>query len=178
MISSTAINKGMNRPMPDMGDVVFATNIAINVLAALSNHVSALSPGVAATAAPYVAVTAPAITRKSSGIFLIWSAFTVAVNGGNMVDADAVGIQLSTGAVAGAGLLNPLLTSGASTTTGGPAGGLVAVSFDVPLIHNPGIAPGAPIVYSAQVVNCNGAPGHTSGILANEGIIIVLELPG
>src|SRR5580692_3130202 len=88
-------------PAPDLGDTELPRTIAQNLLAALSNHNTSGATVSAAAVAPYTPINAAAITRKSSGIFLVFATCTISINGGTMADADAVVYS---------GMRGPLLT--------------------------------------------------------------------
>jgi hypothetical protein len=159
--------------IPDQGDLEMVRIIAANVLAAGSNHVTAAATIQAAAAAGYSnGLVAPAIPRKSSGIFVVMGRLSISINGGTLADADFVTYQVLRGAT-GVGSIG--LTA-ASTATGGAAGSTVTATCPFILIDNSAIAALATVIYSLKIVGTNG---HTSGVVATtDGEISVLELPG
>jgi hypothetical protein len=175
MLQNTSSNS-IGAGLPDEGEVAFARVLAANANAALGNHTQSSATVVAATAVPYIAMTSTAIARKSSGIFQIAFVITIGDNGGSLVDTDAVSIQLSTGIVAGAGLIGPVISGGASTMAGGLGGLGKGLTLSGVFTHNPAIAVGNTQAYSVQVTFANA---HTSGIAAiTQGNIDVFEFPG
>lgn len=161
--------------VPDEGEFQLAFNIANNVFAALSNHVQGGATVSAAAVVPYTPITSPLITRKSSGIFVIYASVTISVNGGNLVDADNVTFNL-TRVTPGAVALTPVWVTAASTAAGAAGARLVAAQLTGAFIDPSGIAPGATASYGLTVTNTNT---HTSGVVAaTDGNIYVFELPG
>lgn len=165
-------------PAPDMGEALYPLSIAQNLLAALSNHVQGGATVSAAAVAPYTPITSPVITRKSSGIFLVWATVTISIHGGTMAADDAVvyqGIRVTPGAVA----LNPIKTTAAvSGTTGAAAGYTIISDLNLFFIDTPGIAVGATASYGIDLTSVDGT-AHTSGVIAaTDGNIVVIELPG
>lgn len=162
-------------PNPNLSDNMLAFSIAQNLIAALSNHVTGGATPAAAAVVPYTMITSPLITRKSSGIFLVWVQVTVSVHGGNLVDGDNLTYN-PTRVTPGAVALNPIMVEAASTTTGAAAGYLVSGILQAAFIDTPAIAMGATASYGLTLTNANG---HTSGVIAaTDGNIVVLELPG
>lgn len=159
--------------VPDEGMMVMAFNLAQSVFGALSNHVQAAATIQAAAAAGYSnGLVAPAITRKSGGIYVVFGSLSIGINGGSLADADAVTYQVLRGVTA----TGPLYLTAASTATGGAAGDTVTATCPFAIIDNSGAAVGATTTYSLKIVATNG---HTSGVVATtDGGIFVLELPG
>jgi hypothetical protein len=171
MIQFPKSSKGW--PLPDIGDVQLAFSLAQTVFAALSNHVTATATVQGAAAAGYSnGLVAPAITRKSSGVYVVFGILSIGVNGGSLADADAVTYQVLRGVTA----VGPLSLTAASTATGGAAGDTVTATCPFAIIDSSGAAQGATTTYSLKIVATNG---HTSGVVAvTDGQISVLELPG
>ena len=161
--------------VPDIGDVTLAFNLANSVFAALANHVQGGATVSAAAAVPYTPITSPLITRKASGVFLIFASVTISVNGGSLADADNVTFNL-TRVTPGAVALTPVWVTAASTATGAAGARLIAAQLTGGFIDTSGIAQGATASYGLTVTNTNA---HTSGVVAvTDGNIFVLELPG
>jgi hypothetical protein len=164
--------------LPDEGEVELARIIGANNFAALSNHVTGGATVTAHVVAPYTPITSPLITRKSSGIFLVWATVTISINGGTMAAADAVtyqGLRVTPGAVA----LNPIKTTAAiSGATGAASGYTVVADLNIFYIDTPGIAAGATASYGIDLTGVDTTT-HTSGVIATtDGTIVVIELPG
>ena len=171
MISSTTYSKS-NRPLPDDGDIAALQSLVINNLAALSNHVQQLAVLFGPVGAPYSPISV-AITRKSSGLFLVWWSATISQAGdaGSIADGDAVVFTTLRGVTP----ISPTTVVGASTANGGGSENTVTATGSQVVLDNPGISLGGSVGYSIEVVSANA---HSSGVLANAGVINVLELPG
>lgn len=170
----TITKAGNQGVVPDMGDIALAFGVAQSVMAALSNHVTGGATVSAAAGVPYTAITSPLITRKASGIFLVWAQVTISVHGGTLVDGDNLTFN-PTRVTPGAVALNPIMVAAASTTAGAAAGYLVSGILQCAFIDVSGIAQGATASYGLTLTNANA---HTSGVIAaTDGNIVVLELP-
>lgn len=163
---------------PDEGYIELVRAIAANAAAALGNHVNGGATVSAAAVAPYVGITSPLITRKSSGIFLVFATLTISVNGGTMADADNVTYRPQR-VTPGAVNLSPIKTTGAvSAATGAAAGYTVVADLNAIILDNPGIAVGATASYGLVVTGDDGLTRTSGVIAATDGEIIVIELPG
>jgi hypothetical protein len=158
-------------PVAEKADIYGPFTLAQNTYAALSNHVTAVAGAIAAGAAPYSAISAPSITVKSSGIFLVSGWITVSVNSGSLANGDGVEFQPTLAGV----VLGPIAVVSATTATGAPAGATVSATYGFSFITISALVKGSPAVYGVQVTSSNS---HTSGVLVNYGQISVLELPG
>jgi hypothetical protein len=173
MMNLSKAGKGM--PIPDMGDFQLAFGLAQNTFAALSNHVQGGATISAAAVVPYTPITSPLITRKASGIFLVYAAVTISINGGSLADADVVTFNL-TRVTPGAVALPAIWRTGATTSTGGGAGQTVVAYCAGSVFDLSGVAQGATASYGLTITNTNA---HTSGVVATtDGNIYVIELPG
>lgn len=175
MFSINPASAGLGTAIPDMGDVELARIIAANGFAALSNHVTGGATITAHAIAPITPITSPLITRKSSGIFLVWCQVTVGIAGGSLADADAVAFN-PTRVTPGAVALNPVITTAASTSTGGGAGYTVVAYCSFMILDTTTAAVGATSSYGLTVTNMNGHQGGTTAV--TDGQIVVIELPG
>jgi len=161
--------------VPDEGEFQLAFNLANSVFAALSNHVQGGATAAAAAVVPYTAITSPLITRKASGVFLVFASVTISVDGGSLADADNVTFNLRR-VTPGAVDLTPVWVTAASTTAGAAGARLIAAQCTGSFIDPSGIVQGATASYGLVITNTNA---HTSGVVAAaDGNIFVLELPG
>src|SRR5215469_8804394 len=115
-------------PLPDPGEVAPAFNLAQSVFAALSNHVQGGATISGAAAVPYTPITSPLITRKVSGVFLIFASVTISINAGSLADGDVCTFNL-TRVTPGAVALTPVWRTAATTSTGGGAGQTVVAQL-------------------------------------------------
>jgi hypothetical protein len=170
-----ALKAGSSLPNPTLSDNTLALSIAMNVMAALSNHVQGGATVAAAAGVPITPITSPNITRKSSGKFLIAVVLTLSINGGTLADADVVEYNL-TRVTPGAVALTPVWRSAASTSTGGGSGQTVVANLAGIFMDTTTAAVGVASSYGLTVTAMNA---HTAGIVAvTDGNIFVIELPG
>ena len=132
-----------------------------------SNNVSAaaLATG-AAAGVPYVAIAAPAITKKASGKYLVTGYVTIDKNAGTLADGDNLTL---TPRINGAAFSTPVV-EGTAVTSGATVQGCLPFSFIMPTAPASG-----PFTIDMQLTAANG---KTSAVLANNGFISVIELPG
>lgn len=131
-----------------------------------ANNVSAVAAASGAAAAvPYVAIAAPAITKKTSGKYLVTGFVTIDKNAGTLAAGDAIvctprvnGVELGT-----------FLASTAAVASGATVQAIVPFSFIA------ATAGAGPFTIDMQLTT---AGGHTSSVLVNNGFISVIELPG
>ena len=174
---SVTMRKSANiASVPDIGDVMLAFTTGQSVFAALSNRQQGGATVSAAAVVPYTPITSPLITRKASGVFLVFASVTISVDGGaSLVDGDNVTFNL-TRVTPGAVALAPIWVTAASTAAGAAGARLVCAQLTGAFIDPSGIAQGATASYGLTVTNTNT---HTSGVVAaQDGNIFVLELPG
>lgn len=136
----------------------------------LANNVDAVAAATGAAAAvPYVAIAAPAITRKSSGKFLVTGYVTIDKNAGSLVAGDSVVLTPRVNAVE----LGSFVAPTAAVASGATVQAIVPFSFIASVAGS--VAVGATATVDMQLTE---AGGHTSSVLVDNGFISVIELPG
>ena len=160
------------QPAPDLGDVQLPLSIAQNVFAALSNHTIDNVGTAAPVVAPYQAIETELVV-KSSGIFFVFGWVTICANGGTLAAGDGVVLTPELNG-------NPITVPDAFTVEGtaaaeGGIAGAPGVTFPFAFLNESGVTKGDLAAYSMAVTFANG---KTSGTIAGQGLINMVELPG
>lgn len=136
---------------------------------ATANNQSAVAGNVAPVAAPYTAISAPSIAKKVSGKFLVTGFVTIDKNGGTLAAGDAIMLEPQVN-----GVQYGTMEMATAAVASGGAGDIQAyVPFSFIADEH---ASAGPFVFSMSVQTAGAA--HTSGVLASNGFISVIELAG